>query len=143
MLFDACSVSHMDRKFQMRDRAILVLLYSCGLRRNEAVHIDVCDILFDRKRIHVRKGKNYKERYVPLNSHNLGMLEDYLFEARPLFYNSNLTDALLVSQKGNRINDGALANRLKAIISATEDEGIMEKGITMHSLRHSLSLIHI
>lgn len=39
-LFEACSVSHMTTHFQMRDKAILVLLYSCGLRRNEAVHIN-------------------------------------------------------------------------------------------------------
>ncbi len=77
-LFEACSVSHMATHFQIRDKAILVLLYSCGLRRNEAVHVNTEDILFEKQRIYVRKGKNYKERFVPVNKYNLGLLEEYV-----------------------------------------------------------------
>ena len=66
----------------LRDKAMLVALYSCGLRVNEAVHLDRKDILFDRELIFVRKGKNYKERYVPINYRNLKILEDYLYDAR-------------------------------------------------------------
>ena len=59
-LFEACNFSHMAEHFQMRDKVILVLLYSCGLRRNEAVHVNIEDVLFEKQRIYVRKGKNYK-----------------------------------------------------------------------------------
>jgi len=138
-LFSACDVSHMNKHFQMRDRAILVLLYSCGLRRNEAVHVNTEDILFEKGRIYVRKGKNYKERFVPINSYNLQLLEDYLYEARPEFIKSYQTDALLLSQHGRRINDMTMAHRLNAIIEATEDETIQEKHITLHTLRHSIA----
>jgi len=138
-LFQACSFSHMSQHFQMRDRAILVLFYSCGLRRNEAVHVNTEDILFGKQRIHVRKGKNYKERFVPLNAYNLQLLEDYLHEARPEFLNSYQTDALLLSQRGCRINDMTIANRLKVIIDATENTDIQEKHITLHTLRHSIA----
>ena len=138
-LFNACDVSHMSEHFQMRDRAILVLLYSCGLRRNEAVHINTEDILFEKQRIYVRKGKNYKERFVPINSYNLDILSDYLYEGRPDFQRNYQTDALLLSQRGKRINDMSIANRLKVIIEATEDETIQEKHITMHTLRHSIA----
>ena len=74
-LFEACDVSHMNAHFQLRDKMLLVLLYSCGLRRNEAVHINCEDILFEKQRIYVRKGKNYKERFVPINKYNLDMIE--------------------------------------------------------------------
>jgi len=138
-LFEACNVSHMSEYFQMRDKAILVLLYSCGLRRNEAVHFDASDILFEKQRVYVRKGKNYKERFVPINSYNLQILEDYLYESRPEFLKNYQTDALLVSNFGRRINDKTMADRLKVIIESTENETIIGKKITMHSLRHSIA----
>ena len=60
-LFEATEFSHTESRFKLRDKAILTILYSCGLRRNEAVHLDTSDILFDKERVYVRKGKNYKE----------------------------------------------------------------------------------
>lgn len=138
-LFEACNYSHMAEHFQMRDKAILVLLYSCGLRRNEAVHINTEDILFEKGRIYVRKGKNYKERAVPLNKYNLNILEEYLYEARPEFLKNYQTDALLLSNHGKRASDLTIANRLKEIINATENETIQEKNITLHTLRHSIA----
>ena len=56
-LFNATNYSHKRQSIQLRDKAMLVVLYSCGLRRNEAVHLDLNDIYFDKERIHVRKGK--------------------------------------------------------------------------------------
>jgi len=103
------------------------------------VHINTEDILFEKQRIYVRKGKNYKERFVPINTYNLQLLEDYLYEGRPEFLNNYQTDALLLSQFGKRINDMSIANRLKAIIEATEDETIQSKHITLHTLRHSIA----
>ncbi|QMU63591.1 MAG: tyrosine-type recombinase/integrase [Flavobacteriaceae bacterium] len=138
-LFEACNVSHMNEHFQLRDKMILVLLYSCGLRRNEAVHVNCEDILFEKQRIYVRKGKNYKERFVPINKYNLDMIDEYLYDARPAFIKNYQTDALLLSQMGRRINDISIANRLKAIIEATENEDIQNKNITLHTLRHSIA----
>lgn len=138
-LFETCEISHMQSKFQKRDKAILVLLYSCGLRRNEAVHVDTSDILFEKQRIYVRKGKNYKERFVPINKFNLEILEDYLYDARNQFLKNYQTDALLVSERGRRLNDMSIANRLKAVIEASENETIQAKGITLHTLRHSIA----
>ena len=77
-LFKATEYSHAESRFKLRDKAILTILYSCGLRRNEAVHLDISDILFDKERIFVRKGKNYKERFVPINQKNARILEDYI-----------------------------------------------------------------
>jgi len=50
----------------IRDRAMLAVYYSCGLRRNEAVHLELNDIDYNGKLLYVRKGKGNKERYVPL-----------------------------------------------------------------------------
>ncbi|WP_161635299.1 tyrosine-type recombinase/integrase [Aquimarina macrocephali] len=138
-LFTACSYSNKRKCIRIRDKAILTIFYSCGLRRNEAVHLDIKDILFDKERIYVRKGKNYKERFVPINKYNLQILEDYIYEARPEFTNHIKSEALFISQFGTRLQGMSFANRLKAIVTATENTKIIEKDITLHTLRHSIA----
>jgi integrase/recombinase XerD len=138
-LFNATKYSHSESRFRLRDKAILTILYSCGLRRTEAVSLDISDVFFDKERILVRKGKNYKERFVPINRKNAEILEDYIFEGRPEFYNSKDSEALFISQQGKRLNGMSFANRLKAIVQATNNKNIVEKQITLHILRHSIA----
>lgn len=138
-LFSATSQSHHSQRIQLRDKAMLVVLYSCGLRRNEAVHLDTSDIYFDNERILVRKGKNYKERFVPINRKNAEILEDYIFEGRPQFKDANLNDALFINQQGTRMLGMTFANRLKVIVIATNNKNIIDKKITLHTLRHSIA----
>lgn len=138
-LFEATEFSHTEERFKLRDKAILTILYSCGLRRNEAVHLDISDIYFEKERVYVRKGKNYKERFVPINRKNAEILEEYIFEARPEFYQSNLSEALFVSKNGTRMQGMSFANRLKVIVASTNNKNIMEKNITLHILRHSIA----
>ncbi len=138
-LFKATEISHTEERFRLRDKAILTILYSCGLRRNEAVHLDISDILFDKERIFVRKGKNYRERFVPINRKNAEILEDYIYEGRPQFYQSHLSEALFISQQGKRLNGMSFANRLKVIVASANNKTIAEKGITLHILRHSIA----
>ena len=138
-LFEATEFSHTEPRFKLRDKAILTVLYSCGLRRNEAVHLDTSDILFDKERVYVRKGKNYKERFVPINRKNAEILEDYIYEARPEFYQSNLSEALFINKNGTRLQGMSYANRLKVIVNATNNKNIRNKQITLHTLRHSIA----
>jgi integrase/recombinase XerD len=138
-LFRATEYSHTESRFKLRDKAILTILYSCGLRRNEAVHLDLSDIFFDKERVFIRKGKNYKERYVPINRRNAEILEDYIYESRPEFYQSNLSEALFINKNGTRMQGMSFANRLKAIVQATNNKDIVGKQITLHILRHSIA----
>ena len=138
-LFKATEFSHSEPRFRLRDKAILTILYSCGLRRNEAVHLDISDILFDKERIYVRKGKNYKERFVPINRKNADILENYIYEGRPQFYNPKATESLFISQQGKRLNGMSFANRLKVIVASTNNKDIIDKHITLHILRHSIA----
>ena len=109
------------------------------LRRNEAVNLDVKDVFFDKQRLFVRKGKNYKQRFIPLNNYNLKILEDYLFNARTKFYRYNESEALFISQQGKRLQGMSFANRLKKIVTATNNKEIAEKNSTLHTLRHSIA----
>lgn len=138
-LFEATQNSHKLQRIRIRDKAILVLLYSCGLRRNEVVNLEIKDIYFEKERIHVRKGKNYKERFVPINLKNARILEDYLYEARNEFHQSYLSESFLLGSKGTPLGGMSLANRLKAIVEATQNKDLQEKQITPHTLRHSIA----
>ncbi len=138
-LFEATEFSHEEEKLQQRDKALLVCFYSCGLRRNEVVHLNVNDILFDKERLFVRQGKNYKERFVPINKHSSGILEEYIFDYRPEFKNHKESEALFLNYRGTRLQGMSFANRLRAIIKATNNKYLQERNITLHSLRHSIA----
>lgn len=138
-LFKAVDYQNTYQYFKVRDKAMLVLLYSCGLRRNEAVNLDVKDILFDKELLHVRKGKNYKERLIPINNYNLQLLENYIYESRPRFKQYNQSEALLIGQYGTRLNGNTLAMRLQTIIKTTNNETIKNKQVTPHKLRHAIA----
>jgi integrase/recombinase XerD len=138
-LFKATNYSNSQQRICKRDTVILVLLYSCGLRRNEAINLEIKDILFDKERIYVRKGKNYKERYVPINNYNLKIIEEYIYDYRPRFKDYKDTEYLLINYRGTPLQGQSLCNRLTKIVEATQDKTIIEKQITPHILRHSIA----
>lgn len=123
---------------QGRDRAMLAIFYGCGLRRNEGVNMNVSDINFDRALLHVRKGKNYKERFVPVSKASLKYLQDYVYDYRPELLHTK-TDALFLSYYGKRMEGQSLLIRLKYLQHQTEDTDLIEKEIGLHTLRHSIA----
>lgn len=122
-----------------RDKAQLVCLYSCGLRRNECYHLNTSDINFDRSVLHVRKGKNYKERFVPFNENSREILKNYVYEHRPQFKDARNQNALLLSTRGQRMGHLSMSLRLKNLIDKTELIDLKEKNVTLHTLRHSIA----
>jgi integrase/recombinase XerD len=138
-LFKATKYSHSQERISKRDMVILVLLYSCGLRRNEVVNLEIKDILFDKERIHVRKGKNYKERFVPINDYNLKIIEEYIYDYRPRFKNYKDTEYLLINYRGTPLQGQSLCNRLTQIAQSTNNKYLINKNITPHILRHSIA----
>jgi len=124
---------------QARDRAMLAIFYGCGLRRNEGVNVDVGDINFDRAILHVRKGKNYKERFVPISKVSLKYLQDYIFDHRPEIVQGNKSEALFISMKARRMDGQTMLLRLKYLQHQTENEDLNEKEIGLHTLRHSIA----
>ena len=123
----------------LRDKAMLTILYGCGLRRNEAVQLDISDLYTDKGLVYVRKGKNYKERFVPVNSTGLQHLQDYLYESRPHFLKGEKEEALFISQQGKRINGHSLLVRVKLLIQRTENPHLQAKEVALHTLRHSIA----
>ena len=130
-LYDCCDYTPQG----LRDRAMLSIYYGCGLRRSEGVALDVSDVLLRKQLLYVRKGKNYRERYVPMSAGVVAQLRTYLHEARPLLLGRSYTEALLVSEQSRRIDAQSLAIRLKQLVSVAG----LDQPITLHSLRHSIA----
>jgi integrase/recombinase XerD len=124
---------------QSRDRAMLAIYYGCGLRRNEGVKLDVSDINFDRALLHVRKGKNYKERFVPISKTSLKHLQEYVYDHRGELLHGTKNESLLISLQSKRINGATLLLRLKYLQQRTENEELKEKEVGLHTLRHSIA----
>jgi integrase/recombinase XerD len=72
-----------DTVIGLRDRAMLEVLYSTGIRRAELAHLHVSDLDADRKTLFVQQGKGRKDRMVPIGTRALAWVDGYLVEARP------------------------------------------------------------
>lgn len=123
---------------QLRDKAMLSIFYGCGLRRNEVYHLDIRDIIFEKSILHVRKGKGYKERMVPITKQSLQHLQNYLYDARPYFCNDK-NEAFFVTQSGKRLGGTMMLIRLKQLIQFTGNAELIGKDIHLHTLRHSIA----
>jgi integrase/recombinase XerD len=122
-----------------RDRAMLTIYYGCGLRRNEGYCMDLSDINFDRQIMHVRKGKNYKERFVPFNKTNSKYLEEYIYDWRAAFVKDKREPALFISNKGKRLQTQSMLLRVKLLQQRTDNIELQQKNIGLHGLRHSIA----
>ncbi len=91
----------------LRNRALVELVYSAGLRSAEAVGLDLGDVDFEQELVHVRRGKGGKERVVPLGEEAALWLARYLRDARPALVRG-AEDALFVSARGRRLDTSTL-----------------------------------
>jgi integrase/recombinase XerD len=125
---------------QSRDRAMLAIYYGCGLRRNEGVQLAVEDINFDSGILHVKSGKNYKERLVPISKANLQYLTSYVYDHRPVLSHQGRAGKLFVSySSGKGIQGQSLLLRLKKLQYYTGNHELIEKEVGLHTLRHSIA----
>ena len=99
-----------DHALGLRNRALVELVYSAGLRSAEAVGLDLGDVDFEQELVRVR-GKGGKERVVPLGEEAAHVVARYLREARPeLARGAN--DALFLSTRGRRLDTSTLRRLL-------------------------------
>jgi site-specific recombinase XerD len=91
-----------DDPIAVRNRALLELIYSAGLRSQEAVALDVGDVDFEQEQVHVH-GKGGKERVVPLGEEAARAVAEYLQDARPKLARG-AENALFISVRGRRLD---------------------------------------
>jgi site-specific recombinase XerD len=94
----------------VRNRTLVELVYSAGLRSQEAVDLDLADVDFDQELVHVR-GKGGKERVVPLGEEASHRLAVYLREVRPELAHG-AENALFLSVRGRRLDTSTLRRLL-------------------------------
>jgi site-specific recombinase XerD len=96
-----------DDALAVRNRALVELVYSAGLRSAEAVALDLADVDFEQELVHVRGGKGGKDRVIPLGEEASYLLQRYLREARPRLA-AGAQDALFLSARGRRLDTSTL-----------------------------------
>lgn len=122
-----------------RDRALLTIFYGCGLRRNEGYHLDTSDVHLESGLVHVRRGKGYKERMVPVSKRGVYALSEYLYEGRPRLMVNPKEAAFFISHKGTRLSGQMLLWCLKDLVRRSENPELMSKNPDLHTLRHSIA----
>jgi site-specific recombinase XerD len=104
-----------DGILALRNRALLELVYSAGLRSAEAVGLDLGDVDFEQEHVHVRSGKGAKDRIVPLGEEAGHWVARYLREARPQLSSGKkgAQNALFLSVRGRRLDTSTLRRLLR------------------------------
>lgn len=128
-----------EQIIQSRDKALLTIFYSCGLRRNEGANVSIDDINFDTRILHVKKGKNYKERLVPLNKTNAAYLQEWIYDYRSQIIKTKKEHKLFINIHGEPMTGGTLYTRLKLLQLQSDNIELQQKNIGLHSLRHSIA----
>ncbi len=119
---------------EMRDRAMLELTYSCGLRCEEVVNLDAGDLDFDVEELRVL-GKGSKTRVVPVGEPAQRAMERYLAKGRPPLVQEPEEPALFLSKRGRRLSPSDVRRRLRLWL---RNAGLSAEA-SPHALRHSFA----
>lgn len=121
----------------LRDRAILEVLYSTGIRRFELSRLDCKDVFIDSGMVLIREGKNRKDRMVPIGERALAWLEKYKNDHRPVLMVKEDEEALFLSWRGNRLDP---SNVTRVVSEYVRDSGIGKEG-SCHMFRHTMATL--
>jgi integrase/recombinase XerC/integrase/recombinase XerD len=119
---------------ELRDRAMLELAYSCGLRCEEIVNLDEGSFDFETEQLRVL-GKGSKERLLPVGEPAQRALRRYLEGGRHALATDPRQAALFLSKSGRRLSNSDVTRRLGLWVR----EAALAAGISPHSLRHSFA----
>jgi integrase/recombinase XerD len=117
----------------IRDRAMLEVFYSCGLRRTELCRLEVTDFSAERRTLLVRQGKGHKDRMVPVGEQAVEWIEKYLLIVRPRLCLDTRTQALFLTCYGGPFNPDVVS---RMMASWMKEAGLQGLGCC-HLLRHT------
>ncbi|SBV98067.1 site-specific tyrosine recombinase XerD [uncultured Dysgonomonas sp.] len=128
------SVIDLSTKEGQRNRAILEVLYSCGLRISELTKLKFSDLFFDEGFIKV-EGKGSKQRLVPISHTAINEIEKYLYYRREMDIKKGSEDILFLSKRGTAISRIMVFHFIKQYA----DQAGIKKTISPHTFRHSFA----
>ena len=111
----------------LKHKAMLSLIYSCGLRRSELLNLKIADIDSKRNLIIIRQAKGKKDRIAPLSAKIVELLRSYFTACKPKVWLFEGQD------KQTRYDESSLASVLKQALEKAK----ITKPVTLHWLRHS------
>ena len=118
-----------------RNRAMMETLYSCGLRVTEMIELKISDLFFDEGFIRVI-GKGNKQRFVPINSYMIKLIETYKNHVRAMIkVQKGYEDTLFLNRRGKQLSRNMVFMVLRDL---TSKAGI-DKTVSPHTLRHSFA----
>jgi integrase/recombinase XerD len=118
----------------LRDRALLELMYACGLRASEATGMQLRDIDLEEGVLRAR-GKGSKERIVPIGSDAIVALRAYLSRGRPALVGVQVQSHLFVNHRGG----GLTRQGLYKIVQTHARRAGLERKLSPHTLRHTFA----
>lgn len=116
-----------------RDRTILEILYSTGIRSNELRNLTVDDVNLEDGYLRINNGKGDVDRVVPIGEISAKYLRNYLLEIRPLLVKKKLLKELFISKKGNKFGKDTLRLIVKKYAKFAE----AKKTVSPHTWRHT------
>ena len=121
-------------QFYQRDKAIIELLYSCGIRVTELCNLEMSNLFIDQDLIRVM-GKGNKERLLPLGVRSKKYLDDYIKHSRNIHIKKSGSSFVFVSRNGNQLTRAMI----NIILNKWTQVSGLKKSVSPHKLRHSFA----
>lgn len=131
---DLLNAPNIEEDTGMRDRAMLELLYACGLRVSELVNVKIFEVSLNEGVVRVT-GKGSKTRLVPMGQEAIEWISKYLKSARGNILKQQMTDALFVTTRGEAMTRQAFWNNIKRYALIAD----IKKPISPHVVRHAFA----
>jgi integrase/recombinase XerD len=129
------SIPDLSDPLRLRDRAIMEVLYSTGIRRAELIHLNRLDLDRERGVLAIWQGKGQQDRMVPIGERAIDWIDRYLDEARADYVLSQDDDTLFLNKNGIPVNKKSLSRRVGEYI----DKARIGKRGACHLFRHSFA----
>ena len=131
------AVPEVDEPVGLRDRAILEVFYSCGIRRAELCKLRVVELDFERHTVFIREGKGRKDRMIPIGSRAVAWVMKYLDKSRPQLVLGDDDGTLFLTTTGESITPNRMTQLVRGYIEAS---GVPKKG-SCHVFRHTMAAL--
>jgi len=121
----------------LRDRAILEVFYSTGIRRMELINLRLYDLDRERGTLMVRLGKGKKDRMVPIGQRAINWCDHYLLEIRPQLYTGADNETLFLTHHGEAFTPSRMSQLVRNIINKAD----VGKTGSCHLFRHTMATV--
>jgi integrase/recombinase XerD len=131
------SQARVEESLGLRDRAMMEVLYSTGMRRMELAGLSLQSVDGERGTVLIREGKGKKDRMVPIGERAVAWVEKYVREVRPLLVVPPDGGALFLTQEGTAFTPNRLTQLVREYVVSAE----LGKTGSCHLFRHSMATL--